>query len=94
MAELGASSDADHRAMAAHAAALGIEVISVATPAYGSGVQHVIDVETAVGVLGELGPEAAVLVKGSRVAGLEQLVVRLIAEGGLQQQTGGGEPVE
>jgi UDP-N-acetylmuramoyl-tripeptide--D-alanyl-D-alanine ligase len=72
MAELGESSDADHRAVAARAAELGIEVVAVAAPAYG--VATVADLDAVVDTLAGLGEGDAVLVKGSRVAGLERLV--------------------
>jgi UDP-N-acetylmuramoyl-tripeptide--D-alanyl-D-alanine ligase len=78
MAELGAVADEEHRSIAALAASLGIEVLAVAEPRYGA--PTVPDVDAAADALGELGEGDAVLVKGSRVAGLERLAVRL-AEG-------------
>jgi UDP-N-acetylmuramoyl-tripeptide--D-alanyl-D-alanine ligase len=72
MAELGASSDAEHRAVADLAADLGIDVVAVGAPAYGG--ETVADLDGAVAALGALGEGDAVLVKGSRVAGLERLV--------------------
>ncbi|HEX6424542.1 MAG TPA: UDP-N-acetylmuramoyl-tripeptide--D-alanyl-D-alanine ligase [Acidimicrobiales bacterium] len=71
MAELGPTSEAEHRAAGDLARELGIEVVSVAAPAYGGTV--VDDVAGAAAALGELGPGDAVLLKGSRVVGLERL---------------------
>jgi len=72
MAELGPSSDEEHIAVGRLARDLGVEVIGVAAPAYGgTTVSGVDDVPTA---LGRLGGGDAVLLKGSRVAGLERLV--------------------
>jgi UDP-N-acetylmuramoyl-tripeptide--D-alanyl-D-alanine ligase len=78
MAELGAGSGAEHRAVAELAGDLGIRVLAVATDAYGT--ERVEDVAGAARALGELGPDDAVLVKGSRVAGLEALAHRLLGE--------------
>ena len=75
MAEIGESSDAEHAAIGALARELGIDVVAVGTPAYGGTV--VDDLGGAVAALGPLGPGDAVLLKGSRVAGLERLVDRL-----------------
>jgi UDP-N-acetylmuramoyl-tripeptide--D-alanyl-D-alanine ligase len=75
MAELGPDGPAQHAELAARAAARGIEVIAVATPWYG--VAPVGDARAAVAALGELGPGDAVLVKASRVAGLEGLAALL-----------------
>jgi UDP-N-acetylmuramoyl-tripeptide--D-alanyl-D-alanine ligase len=71
MAELGPSSDAEHRAAGALARELGVEVVAVAAPAYGG--TDVADLAGAVAALGPLGEGDAVLLKGSRVAGLERL---------------------
>ena len=72
MAELGPSSDNEHRAVGDLARELGVEVVAVAAPAYGG--TPVPDLAGAVAALGDLGPDDAVLLKGSRVAGLERLV--------------------
>jgi UDP-N-acetylmuramoyl-tripeptide--D-alanyl-D-alanine ligase len=77
MAELGAQSQAEHAAVAAFAASLGVELLAVGTHAYGSG--FVESIEGAVAALSGLGPGDAVLVKASRVAGLERLAARLVA---------------
>jgi UDP-N-acetylmuramoyl-tripeptide--D-alanyl-D-alanine ligase len=79
MAELGPSSDEEHRAVGTVARELGVEVIGVGVPTYGG---------TTVGVVGDV-PEAlgplrdgdAVLLKGSRVAGLERLMEPLKSSG-------------
>ncbi len=85
MAELGHQGEVAHRDIAQLAADLGIRVIAVAAPAYGSfdhgGIDHVDDLEGAVRALvgaGALVEGDAVLVKGSRVAGLERLAERLL----------------
>jgi UDP-N-acetylmuramoyl-tripeptide--D-alanyl-D-alanine ligase len=78
MAELGARSAAEHRAMAALAHRLGVEMVAVGTDAYG--VAPVEGVEGAVAALGPLRSDDAVLVKASRVAGLERLADRLLEE--------------
>jgi UDP-N-acetylmuramoyl-tripeptide--D-alanyl-D-alanine ligase len=75
MAELGASSDADHRAVGDLARELDIEVVAVGVPAYGGTL--VPDVAGAVAALRSLGPGDAVLLKGSRVAGLERVAAAL-----------------
>ena len=76
MAELGAASDAQHRAIYELAASLGIEVLAIAAPAYGGA--GVGSVDEALERIGELGPDDAILVKGSRVAGLDVLAARLL----------------
>ena len=72
MAELGPGSDAEHTAIGNLARDLGVEVVAVAVPAYGG--TAVPDVAAAAAALGELREGDAVLLKGSRVAGLERLV--------------------
>ena len=76
MAELGDRHDADHAAVAALAAELGIEVLAVDEVAYGA--PPVPDAAAALAALGPLGPQDAVLVKGSRVAGLESVADALL----------------
>jgi UDP-N-acetylmuramoyl-tripeptide--D-alanyl-D-alanine ligase len=63
---------AGHREVAAHAMALGIDVIAVGTDLYG--VDPVTDPVVAIGALG---PGDAVLVKASRVAALDEVARRL-----------------
>jgi len=83
MAELGPSAAEDHRRMASLAESLGIELVAVDTPEYGPA-----PVEGVEGALEELRhrnalvPGTAVLVKASRVVGLERLAQALLGEGG------------
>jgi UDP-N-acetylmuramoyl-tripeptide--D-alanyl-D-alanine ligase len=77
MAELGARSQDEHRTIAELAGHLGLELVAVSTDAYG--VQPVAGIDGAVAALGTLGSGDAVLVKASRVAGLERLAGRLLA---------------
>jgi len=74
MAELGEATVSEHQRMAALADTLGIEVIGYQSDLYGP--RRVDDVEAAVALLGALGPGDAALVKGSRVARLEEVVQR------------------
>jgi UDP-N-acetylmuramoyl-tripeptide--D-alanyl-D-alanine ligase len=60
----------EHARMAALADDLGIRVIAVAAPDYGAG-EQVASPEEALDRLGPVGEGDAVLVKGSRAAGLE-----------------------
>jgi UDP-N-acetylmuramoyl-tripeptide--D-alanyl-D-alanine ligase len=78
MAELGPTSDADHAAIGELAERLGIRLVAVDAPAYGG--EQVASVEEALDLLEPLGPGDAVLVKGSRVAGLERLAELLLEE--------------
>ena len=85
MAELGEFEAAEHAAAASLAARLDIAVVAVDAPGYSSGEGDVIEAAGIDGALaalrdfGGLGAGDAVLVKGSRVAGLERLVERLVA---------------
>jgi UDP-N-acetylmuramoyl-tripeptide--D-alanyl-D-alanine ligase len=72
MAELGDESEPEHRRIAFVAEELGIEVMGYATELYGE--PPVTDVDEAVAVLRTMGPADAALVKGSRVARLEDVV--------------------
>jgi UDP-N-acetylmuramoyl-tripeptide--D-alanyl-D-alanine ligase len=63
----------EHLAIAEEAARLDIELIAVGTDLYG-----IAPVADPVAAVGPLGPGVAVLVKGSRVAGLEAVVARLL----------------
>ena len=76
MAELGDAGPAEHRRIAAVAEELGVDVVAFRTEDYGVAV--VDDIDAAVAALGSLGSGDAVLVKGSRVAGLERLAEALL----------------
>ena len=78
MAELGERSAADHGAIGARARELGIRLIAVDASAYGG--EDVATIDDVLGVLGDLGDGDAVLIKGSRVAGLERLADRLLVD--------------
>jgi UDP-N-acetylmuramoyl-tripeptide--D-alanyl-D-alanine ligase len=73
MLELGAQSEPEHRRIAAVARSLGIELVAVGTSSYG--VDPVADMD---GVL-RLDRGDAVLVKGSRAAGLERVAAYVVA---------------
>jgi UDP-N-acetylmuramoyl-tripeptide--D-alanyl-D-alanine ligase len=72
MAELGKQSESEHRRIALLAEELGVEVVGYQTGLYGE--RHVTGVDEAVAVLRTMGPGDAALVKGSRVARLENVV--------------------
>lgn len=74
MAEL-ARPAAEHAAIADLAATLGVEVIAVGTSLYGI---EPVTVDEAVAIMNELGSHDAVLVKGSRIAALERVVVAVL----------------
>lgn len=75
MAEI-SDTEAEHRAIVAYANERGVEVITTGTQLYG--VDPVVDPVVA---LGPLAPGTAVLVKASRVAGLERVAGALLADG-------------
>lgn len=77
MAEIGIDSEAEHRAIGALAHELDVEVIGVGVPAYGG--LTVGNLDEAAEAVGEVTEGVAVLVKGSRVAGLERLAQMLVA---------------
>lgn len=79
MAELGEEGKDEHLAVAAEAAELGIRLIAVDAPDYGDQAVHVLGRDEARSVLGDIGEGIAVLVKGSRVAGLEAVAAELLA---------------
>lgn len=76
MAELGDLADSEHRRIGELATSLGFETIAVAEPRYGVAV--VDDVAAAARFLEPLRAGDAVLLKGSRVAGLERLAELLV----------------
>ncbi|HEY6531942.1 MAG TPA: UDP-N-acetylmuramoyl-tripeptide--D-alanyl-D-alanine ligase [Acidimicrobiales bacterium] len=76
MAELGEHGPVAHRRIAALAGELGVQLVVVGTDEYG--VEPVAGVDAALVALGELGSDDAVLVKGSRVAGLERVADKLL----------------
>jgi UDP-N-acetylmuramoyl-tripeptide--D-alanyl-D-alanine ligase len=78
MAELGAVAAAEHHRVAALAGSLGLELLAVGTDLYG--VEPVATMEDALAALDGIGEGDAVLVKGSRVAGLERLAESLTDE--------------
>ena len=89
MAEIGATHDADHRRVGAAAAEVVDRLVVVGSAATGLvdgaraaradlDVTMVDHVGEAVAALGTLRPDDAVLVKGSRVAGLERVVAALV----------------
>jgi UDP-N-acetylmuramoyl-tripeptide--D-alanyl-D-alanine ligase len=77
MAELGSTAEEEHGKIAALADGLGIDVVAVGTPWYGVEPAPAGDDDTVLAAIGPLGADDAVLVKGSRVAGLERLAERL-----------------
>jgi UDP-N-acetylmuramoyl-tripeptide--D-alanyl-D-alanine ligase len=72
MAELGADTEAEHQRMAGLAEELGLEVVGYETDLYGAA--RVDGVDEAVALLRGTGAGDAVLIKGSRVARLEDVV--------------------
>jgi UDP-N-acetylmuramoyl-tripeptide--D-alanyl-D-alanine ligase len=74
MAELGTETEPEHRRAAQLAEELGIEVVGYQTALYGAA--QVTDRDEAVALLLALGPGDAALVKGSRVARLEDVMQR------------------
>lgn len=77
MAELGRTSDDDHRTVADLAASLGVRLVAYRTDAYGPGPRADGPAEVAV-ALGPLAAGDAVLLKGSRIAGLEAVASYLL----------------
>ena len=85
MAELGAEGPDAHLVIADLAEDLEIRVVAVAAPDYGPTVDHVAGIAEALAAVtadGPLGTDVAVLVKGSRVAGLERLAAALLEASG------------
>lgn len=80
MAELGSRSPQAHRDIGELADSLGVQVLAVDAAAYGA--RNLADLDSVLEALGKLGPDDAVLLKGSRVAGLERLLPRLLDQDG------------
>jgi UDP-N-acetylmuramoyl-tripeptide--D-alanyl-D-alanine ligase len=79
MAELGEQSAEAHAHVAAVASDLGVRLIAFGTDSYGDvAIKTVATIDDAVAALGELTTDDAVLVKGSRIAGLEKLATALL----------------
>lgn len=78
MAELGTEHDEEHLAIAEEISAAGIRLIAIDAAAYGSKAEHVASIGEAHAALGGLDGDDVVLVKGSRVAGLERLAAILL----------------
>jgi UDP-N-acetylmuramoyl-tripeptide--D-alanyl-D-alanine ligase len=76
MAELGPEGPAEHRRIAALAEELGVRLVAYRTDDYG--VASVDGVDEAMAAVGSVRTGDAVLVKGSRVAGLEQVAEALL----------------
>ena len=88
MAELGDQSESEHRRIALVAQELGIEVVGYETGLYGEA--HVTGVDEAVALLRTMGPDDAALVKGSRVARLEDVVRTYLEAEDAPSPTAGG----
>jgi UDP-N-acetylmuramoyl-tripeptide--D-alanyl-D-alanine ligase len=78
MAELGPSAEDEHRRAADLAGRLGIDVVAVGTSWYGVEPLPAGDDHAVLSAVGSIGDDDAVLVKGSRVAGLERVAERLV----------------
>jgi UDP-N-acetylmuramoyl-tripeptide--D-alanyl-D-alanine ligase len=79
MLELGEHSGPEHRRMGDLARDLGVDrLITVGAPDYGG--EDVSDLDEAAALVGTVGPGDAVLVKGSRAAGLERLAAGLVGD--------------
>jgi UDP-N-acetylmuramoyl-tripeptide--D-alanyl-D-alanine ligase len=88
MAELGPETEAEHRRVARLAEDLGIEIVGYQTDLYGG--RQVAGPDDAVAVMQTAGPSDALLVKGSRVARLEDVVRAYGAAAGAQSLVAGG----
>jgi UDP-N-acetylmuramoyl-tripeptide--D-alanyl-D-alanine ligase len=90
MAELGQQSDAEHRRIASLAEELGIELVGYKTERYGAAAATGVD--EAVAVLRALGPGDVALLKGSRVARLEDVLQAYEATDGAESLIAGAGP--
>jgi UDP-N-acetylmuramoyl-tripeptide--D-alanyl-D-alanine ligase len=88
MLELGAHTVAEHRRIGELAATLDIEVIAVGAPDYGG--EDVADLEAATARVGDVEADEAVLVKGSRAAGLDRLAATLSQTNASTNASSGG----
>jgi UDP-N-acetylmuramoyl-tripeptide--D-alanyl-D-alanine ligase len=88
MLELGAHTVAEHRRIGELAATLDIEVIAVGAPDYGG--EDVADLEAATARVGDVEADEAVLVKGSRAAGLDRLAATLSQTNASTDASSGG----
>ena len=86
MAELGGETAAEHARMSRLAGELGVEVVGYQTDLYGP--DQVGGVDDAVAVLRQAGAGDAVLIKGSRVARLEEVARAYGAAAGVQSLSG------
>ncbi|MGH9127141.1 MAG: UDP-N-acetylmuramoyl-tripeptide--D-alanyl-D-alanine ligase [Acidimicrobiales bacterium] len=85
MAELGDLEAEEHHRIGELTRELGVEALSVQAPAYG--VADFGSVEQVIGVVADLGDGDVILVKGSRVAGLDSLAARLRDDATLPSST-------
>jgi UDP-N-acetylmuramoyl-tripeptide--D-alanyl-D-alanine ligase len=76
MAELGDHAAEAHAAIGKLVLELGVDAVALAEPGYGLPV--VDDLDAAAAWVGPMAPGEVLLVKGSRVAGLERLADRLV----------------
>lgn len=88
MAELGEEHESEHVAVAREAVEADVRVIAVGAADYGDEVEHVQSIEEAAERVGAIGGDDAVLVKGSRVAGLERLAALLLGDPVLPDDSG------
>jgi UDP-N-acetylmuramyl pentapeptide synthase len=79
---------AEHRRIGELAATLDIEVIAVGAPDYGG--EDVADLEAATARVGDVEADEAVLVKGSRAAGLDRLAATLSQTNASTNASSGG----
>jgi UDP-N-acetylmuramoyl-tripeptide--D-alanyl-D-alanine ligase len=87
MAELGTETEPEHRRLALLAEELGVEVVGYRTALYGGA--QVASPDDAVALLRALGPDDGALVKGSRVARLEEVVRQYGRATGVQSLAAG-----